>query len=283
MDLLNNVMLVTGASNGIGLEACVVLAQRGARVLMVARDPARGEAAMAQVKLRSGSDNVELLRCDLSSQASIRALAEAVKARTERLDVLVNNAGGVSETRQLTVDGFEQTFAVNHLAYFQLTMLLLDLLERSGPSRVVNVSSRGHRRGTMDLDDPGFEKGGYSIMGAYCRSKLANVLFTLELARRMEGRGVTANCLHPGGVATNIWSRAPAWTKPLINVIGYFAFITPAQGAEPIIHLAASPEMEGRSGEYWHRMKRDEPTALAGDVELAARLWEKSAGWVGVG
>ncbi len=275
-------MLVTGASNGIGLEACVVFARRGARVLMVARDPARGEAAMAQVKSRSGAETVELLLCDLSSQAAIRSLAEAVRARTDRLDVLVNNAGGVSETRQLTVDGIEQTFAVNHLAYVQLTMLLLDVLERSGPARVVNVSSRGHRRGTMDLEDPGFEKGGYSIMGAYCRSKLANVLFTLELSRRMAGRGVTANCLHPGGVATNIWSRAPAWTKPLINVVGYFAFITPEQGAEPIIHLAASPEMAGRTGEYWNRMKREEPIALAKDVELAGRLWERSLGWVGV-
>ncbi|MDP2308886.1 MAG: SDR family oxidoreductase [Pseudomonadota bacterium] len=282
-DLVGKVMLVTGASSGIGLEAGVQLAARGAEVILVARDRTRGEAALADVRQRAGSEKVSLMLCDLSSQAAIRAFAAEFLERHDRLDVLVNNAGGVSDHRTVTVDGIEQTFAVNHLAYFQLTLLLLDLLERSAPSRVVNVASRGHERGTMDIEDPGYEKGGYSIMGAYCRSKLGNVLFTNELARRMAGRGVTANSVHPGGVATNIWSRAPGWAKPFIAVIGWFALIPPSQGARPLVHLAGSAEMEGRTGEYWHELRRKEPSALARDADLAARLWARSAELVGVG
>lgn len=280
-DLVGKVMLVTGASSGIGLEACVQLAARGAEVIMVARNPARGAAALSEVRQRAGSDKVTLMLCDLSSQAAIRSFAAEFLETHDRLDVLVNNAGGVSEHRTLTVDGIEQTFAVNHLAYFQLTLLLLDLLERSAPSRVVNVASRGHERGTMDLEDPGYERGGYSIMGAYCRSKLGNVLFSNELARRMAGRGVTANSLHPGGVATNIWSRAPGWAQPLIAIIGWFALVPPSQGALPIVLLAGSPEMEERTGEYWHVLRRKEPSKLARDADLAARLWACSAELVG--
>ncbi len=276
-DLRGKVMLVTGANSGIGLEACVTLAARGAEVVMVARDPARGEAARAEIQARSGSERVSLLLADLSSQASVRALADTYRAKFDRLDVLVNNAGGVSDTRRVTVDEIEQTWATNHLAYFLLTTLLQDLLVKSAPSRVVVVASRGHQRGTIDLEDPGYARGGYSIMGAYCRSKLANVLFSNELARRLAGTGVTVNSLHPGGVATNIWAGAPGWAKPVISVIGALFFIPPAQGALPIVHLAASPEMEGRTGEYWHEMKRRDPSKSAQDADLARRLWDASA------
>jgi NAD(P)-dependent dehydrogenase (short-subunit alcohol dehydrogenase family) len=281
-DLAGKVIVVTGANSGIGLEASVKLAARGADLVMVARSRERGEAALADVRARSGSDRVTLMLCDMSSQASIRAFAAEFRAGHDRLDVLVNNAGGVSEHRQLTVDGIEQTWATNHLAYFLLTRLLLDLLERTGDARVVNVASRGHVRGTIDLEDPGFEKGGYTIMGAYCRSKLGNVLFTNELARRMAGRGVIANSLHPGGVATNIWGGAPAWIRPIINFVGRFVFISPEQGSRPIVHLAASPEMAGRTGEYWHEMRRTEPSPLAQDADLARRLWDYSSAAVGL-
>src|SRR6185295_9334826 len=204
-DIRGKTVLVTGATSGIGLEASVALARQGARVIMVGRNQAKTEAARADVASRSGSKEVSYLLTDFASQASVRALADAVRSRADRLDVLVNNAGGVNKARTVTADGIETTFAVNHLGYFLLTNLLLDLVVKSAPARIVTVASVGHRRGTMDFDDLGFARG-YSIMKAYARSKLANVLFAAELARRLAGTGVTSNSLHPGAVATNIWS-----------------------------------------------------------------------------
>ena len=275
-------VLITGATNGIGLEASVELARRGARVVMVGRDPARTDAALADVMNRSGSRDVSRLLCDFSSQASIRTLAAAVLASLGRLDVLVNNAGGVNKTRRLTVDGIEMTFAVNHLGYFLLTNLLLGLLVRSAPARVVTVASIGHRRGTLDFDDLGFEHGGYRIMRAYTRSKLANVLFANELARRLAGTGVTSNSLHPGTVATNIWSGAPAWTKPLIRLLLRPSMISPAEGGRTIVQLAASPELEGVTGKYFEKGAAVPPAPLAQDEALARRLWDVSAAMVGL-
>jgi NAD(P)-dependent dehydrogenase (short-subunit alcohol dehydrogenase family) len=268
-------MLVTGANAGIGKEACVKLARAGAEVVMVARDRGRGEAALAEVKQRASSDKVSLLECDFASQASIRALAAAYRERHQRLDVLVNNAGSVSDKRQLTVDGIEQTFAVNHLGYFLITNLLLDLLEKSAPARVVNVASIGHRRGTMDFDDLGYERG-YFIMKAYSRSKLGNVLFTVELARRLAGRGVTVNCLHPGGVATNIWSHAPWYARPVLELGKKLFMISPEQGGDTIVYLAASPEVEGQTGGYYEKNQRVRPARRAEDPALAQRLWDVS-------
>ena len=180
-------ILVTGATRGIGLEASVELVRRGHRVVMVGRDYSRTEAAAADVKRRSGSNEVSHLLCDFSSQKAIRALAATVLSSYDRLDVLVNNAGGVNKTRQMTEDGIEATFAVNHLGYFLLTNLLLDLLVRSAPARVVTVASDGHRHGTLDFGDIGFERG-YGLLKAYARSKLANVLFAAELSRRVWAR-----------------------------------------------------------------------------------------------
>ena len=273
-DLSGKTALVTGASSGIGLEACVVLARRGARVLMVARDRDRGEAARADVARRAGSDAVTLLLCDFASQAATRALADQVKAATERLEILVNNAGSVSPKRQLTEDGIEQTFAVNHLGYFLLTNLLLDLVVASAPARIVNVSSIGHRQGTLDFDDLGFERG-YGIMKAYSRSKLANVLFTTELARRLEGTGVTVNALHPGAVATHIWSHAPAIARPILAVAKLF-MISPAEGGDRIVYLATSPEVEGKTGGYYEKNRLVTAARLARDPSLASRLWSVS-------
>jgi retinol dehydrogenase-14 len=273
--------LVTGASSGIGLEASVKLAARGARVLMVARDPARGEAARAEVVRRSGSEKVELLLCDFSSQKATRALADQVRERVERLDILINNAGSVSPKRQLTEDGIEQTFAVNHLGYFLLTNLLLDLVVAAAPARIVNVSSIGHRQGTLDFDDLGFERG-YQIMRAYGRSKLANVLYTRELAQRLEGTGVTANCLHPGAVATNIWSGAPWFARPVLEIGKRLSMVSPAKGGARITYLAASPEVEGKTGGYYEQDKLKEPAALAQDAAVGTRLVDVSRELVGL-
>jgi NAD(P)-dependent dehydrogenase (short-subunit alcohol dehydrogenase family) len=278
-DVGGKTVLVTGATSGIGLEASVALAKRGARVVMVGRDHSRTETATADVKTRSGSRDVSHLMCDFSSQASIRGLAAAFRARHDRLHVLVNNAGGVSKRRSLSADGIEMTFAVNHLGYFLLTNLLLDMLERSAPARVVTVASVGHRNGTLDFDDLGFERG-YSIMRAYSRSKLANVLFAAELARRLEGKGVTSNSLHPGSVDTNIWSGAPVWAKPIIAILFRPRFISAAKGAERIVQLAADPALEGVSGKYFEDGAESLPAPLARDVALAKRLWDVSASMV---
>jgi retinol dehydrogenase-14 len=279
--LSGKTILITGATNGIGLEAAVELARRGARIVMVGRDPQRTEAAVAGVQTRSGSRDVSHLLCDFSSQASIRALAQDVLGRLDRLDVLVNNAGGVNKARRLTVDGVEMTFAVNHLGYFLLTNLLLDLLKRSAPARVVTVASIGHRRGTLDFADLGYERG-YAIMRAYTRSKLANVLFAAELARRLAGTGVTSNSLHPGSVATNIWSGAPTWAKPLIAILYRPFFLTVEEGAATIVQLAAAPELEGVTGKYFEKGVAVPPAPLAQDEALAKRLWDVSAAMVGL-
>ena len=274
-------ILITGATNGIGLEAAVALARQGARVVMVGRDPHRTEAAVAEVQRRSGSAEVSHLLCDFSSQTSIRSLAEAIRARHDRLDVLINNAGGVNKTRRLTVDGIEATFAVNHLGYFLLTHLLADLLVGSAPARVVTVASAGHRSGTLDFDDLGYERG-YSLLRAYTRSKLANVLFAAELARRLQGTGVTSNSLHPGVVSTNIWAGAGSWLKPLIRTLLRPFFLSAEEGGATIVQLAADPELEGVTGKYFEKGKVVTPAPLARDEALAKRLWDVSASLTGL-
>ncbi len=281
-DLSGKTILVTGATSGIGLEACVVFAQRGASVVMIGRDPARTKAAVEQVTRRSGvSGSVESLLCDFASQKQIRALAEAVRAKYPRIDVLVNNAGLVYEKRTLTEDGIEATYAVNHLGPFLFTELILDRVVAAAPSRIVNVSSLGHNRATMNLADVGFEKD-YGIMKAYGRSKLGNVLFTRALAKRLEGKNVTVNCLHPGAVATNIWSRAPAWTKPLLAVIKSLIMITPEQGGQTLVYAATSPELEGKTGLYLEKNRPVYPSRVAQDEALAEQVWAHSAKLVGL-
>jgi len=274
-------VLVTGATSGLGLEASVKLARMGAEVVLVARDRARGEAAVADVQSRSGSRTVSVMYCDFASLTQIRALAIEVSAKHSTLRVLVNNAGSVSAKRMLTEEGLERTFAVNHLGVFLLTNLLLDVLARSAPARVVTVASAAHRQGTLPFDDLQFEHGGYSTNRAYARSKLANVLFTTELARRLAGTGVTANCLHPGVVATNIWSHAPWFTQPLIAV-GKLFMASAEQGAETIVYLAASPEVQGLTGGYYERNRIVVPSRLGQDEAIARRLWERSAALVGL-
>ena len=268
------VVLVTGATSGIGLEASVKLARMGADLLMVGRDAKKTESAVAEVKARSGSAKVTALNCDFASQQQIRRLADEVKKIRPRLDVLVNNAGTVSDVRRVTEDGIELTFAVDHLGYFLLTSLLLDLLQKSAPARVVSVASVAHRQGTMDFADLGFASG-YQIMRAYARAKLANVLFTRELAKRLDGKGVTVNCLHPGAVATNIWAKAPWWAKPALAIAKLF-MIDSEKGGDRIVWLATSPDVEGKTGGYYERDALVRPSRLASDDAVATRLWDES-------
>jgi NAD(P)-dependent dehydrogenase (short-subunit alcohol dehydrogenase family) len=282
-DLSGKSVLVTGANSGIGLEACVQLARMGADLTMVARDRSKGEAAVRAVEARARRSRGDaprvrtpaLLLCDMASQSEIRALADEYRRTHARLDILINNAGSVSPSRELTADGIEKTFAVNHLGYFLLTTLLLDLIVKSAPSRIVNTSSIGHYRGTIDFDDLDFDKEPYNIMKAYGRSKLANVLFTRELAKRLAGSGVTVNALHPGAVATNIWSHAMWWARPLLAVAKLF-MVTPEQGGERLVYLAASPEVEGKTGGYYDNNRLTTPSPLAQDDAVATRLWHVS-------
>jgi retinol dehydrogenase 14 len=275
-DLSGKTVLITGATSGIGLKASIALARMGARVVMVGRDPSKTAQRVAEVRADSGSSFVDSLLCDVASQAQIHALADSFRATYDRLDVLVNNAGSAYARRTLTEDHLEATFAVNYLSVFLLTNLLLDRLIRSTPARVVNVASNGHYGGTMDFDDLGFERG-YQIMRAYSRSKLAEVLFTRELARRLEGTGVTVNCVHPGAVATNIWDRAPAYTRPIFALAKRIAMISPEAGAATIVYLASSPEVTGKTGLYFEKNQPKTPSRLAQDDALATRLWDESA------
>ncbi len=215
--------------------------------------------------------------CDLSSQADIRRFADEFKATHDRLDVLINNAGLYLRKRETTVAGIEMTFAVNHLAYFLLTNLLLDLLKRSAPSRIVNVSSDAHKHGHINFDDLQGERG-YSGVKAYCHSKLANVLFTRELAGRLAGTNVTANCLHPGAVATSIFRALP---KPIEAIIKLLT-TSPEKGAQTSIYLAGSPDVEGVTGKYFVRSAEARTSAEAQDDEVAARLWAESARLTGL-
>jgi NAD(P)-dependent dehydrogenase (short-subunit alcohol dehydrogenase family) len=277
-DLAGKTILITGATSGIGLEASVAVARMGARMVMVGRDPNKTTQRVAEVKSRSGSSSVDSLLCDLASQKQVRNLAREVIEKYERLDVLVNNAGTVFMNRTLTEDGIEATFAVNYLSAFLLTNLLLDRLIRSAPSRIVNVSSDGHYSGSMDFSDLGFSRGMWTrnIFPAYARSKLALVLFTRELARRLQGTGVTVNAVHPGAVATNIWNRAPLFTRPLFAILKRVAMISPEHGGATIVYLAASPEVESTSGEYFEKNRARQPSRLAQDDTLATRLWAES-------
>lgn len=273
-------MLVTGANAGIGKVTARELAKMGATVVMVARSRERGTAALAEVKAASGNNRVDLLLADLSSQASIRQLADDFRAKYDHLHVLVNNAGAYFMKRQETVDGLEMTFALNHLGYFMLTLLLLDMLKASAPARIVNVTSGAHFGGRLNFDDLQAKKryAGFPVYGA---SKLANVLFTYELARRLEGTGVTANCLHPGFVASNFAHNNGFLAQLGMKALRPFA-LSVEQGAETSIYLASSPEVEGVTGKYFTKKKAVKSSAQSYDVETARHLWQASADLTGL-
>jgi NAD(P)-dependent dehydrogenase (short-subunit alcohol dehydrogenase family) len=269
----DRVCLITGANSGIGLATAKALARMGATILMVSRDPARGATARADITADSGNDQVELFTADLASQAAIRGLSREIHARYTRLNVLINNAGGYMSQRLVSPDGLEMTFAVNHLGYFLLTDLLLDLLEAGAPARIVNVSSGAHKGAHMDFGDLQSEKS-YHAWRAYGQSKLANVLFTNALARRLEGTGVTVNAVHPGVVATN-FGKSGGLMRFGLRVAGRF-MLTPEEGADTVVWLASSPEAEGITGKYFVKRKAVRSSPESRDVAVQDRLWEIS-------
>jgi len=272
-DLSGRICLVTGATRGIGRATAEALARMGAQVLLHGRDSASVGAVVREM-VRYGQ--VTGVVGDLSSLAAVRKLAKEVAAQHPRLDVLVNNAGGGARRREITVDGLERTFAVNHLAPFLLTNLLLERLKASSAGRVVTVSSMAHRGGKLDFDDLNWERRKYSTLGAYSASKLANILFTTELARRLGGSTVTANSLHPGVVATNIFNNSMGVTGRIFTVLFRPFLLSPAKGALTSIYLASSPEVANVTGKFFDKC-RETPTAPAAqDAAAASRLWEIS-------
>jgi NAD(P)-dependent dehydrogenase (short-subunit alcohol dehydrogenase family) len=274
-------VLVTGGTGGIGMATAAGLAALGARVGITGRDQARAEAAAAGIRAATGNPAVDVFAADMSVQAQVRRLAAQVAATYPRLDVLVNNVGGFWAHRHVTTDGLERTFALNHLASFLLTNLLMDRLTASAPARIITVSSGAQARGRIDFDDLQGERN-YSGQRAYSQSKLATVMFTYELARRLEGTGVTATVLHPGVVRTSFGAEDQA---------AHFAFViraarpfmkTPAQGAVTPVYLASSPQVEGITGRYFANRKPKTSAKTAYDTAATGRLWQASADLAGL-
>lgn len=270
----DKVCIVTGGNSGIGLSTAIGLARQGAKTVIVSRSLERGQAAVESVRAATGV-SVDLVQGDLGSLATTRALAEELLERYPEIHVLVNNAGLWLAERTLTPDGLETTFAVNHLGPFLLTNLLLERLIASGPARIVNVSSAGHRQGKLKFDDLQAERG-YGKVQAYCDSKLCNVLFTRELARRLEGTQVTANSLHPGVVNTNLGNKAPAPIKWFMKRFGSYVLSSPEKGARTSLHVATAPELAGVSGRYFKSSREVTPSRAARNDEDARRLWAVS-------
>jgi len=274
-------VLITGGSSGIGKATAIGLAALGARVAITGRDLGRAEAAAVDIRAATGNPAVDAFGADLSSQAEVRRLAADVLDAYPRLDVLVNNVGGSWATRHVTADGLEHTFALNHLAAFLLTSLLLDRLKASAPARVVTVSSNAQSLGKIDFEDLQGERK-YSEQKAYPQSKLASVMFTYELARRLEGTGVTATVLHPGVVSTRFGSEDPSLIFKVV-VPFYRPFMkTPQQGAATSIYLASSPKVEGVTGRYFAKGRPQTSNKASYDESAAARLWRVSTDLVGI-
>jgi retinol dehydrogenase 12 len=272
--LEGRIALVTGATNGIGRVTAQELARGGARVLIVARDRARGQATAAGIRDATGAPAPDVLLGDLSSQAEVRRLAREIRERTPRLDLLVNNAGAIFAEREVSADGLEMTFALNHLAYFLLTLELLPLLEQAPRSRIVNVASVAHERGRIDFDDLQGERA-YSMWKAYQQSKLANVLFTRELARRLGSRDVTANALHPGVIASGFGRNGRGLFSWLV-ALGAPLLSSPEKGARTTLHVATSPDLQGVTGRYFSDCREKVPARAAQDGDAALRLWQIS-------
>lgn len=277
MTMNGKICLVTGASSGIGKATALGLAKMGATVVMVCRDANKGQAALSEIKRKSGNNSVDLLLADLSSQEAIRRLASEYKSKYQQLHVLINNAGVYYTKRHVTVDGLEAMFAVNYLARFLLTNLLLDIIKRSAPARIINVAGAYHAKGKINFDDLQGEKD-FDGQRANHQSKLADVLFTYELGRRLEGTGVTVNCLHPGMVVTDLIDKDkdfPVFFKYLYK-LSRPLMKSPARGAATSLYLASSPEVEGISGQYFVNKKISPSSPDSHDPQLAQRLWAVS-------
>jgi NAD(P)-dependent dehydrogenase (short-subunit alcohol dehydrogenase family) len=270
----NKICLITGATSGIGQAAALALAQKGATVIVAGRDERRCQDTVAHIQRDTQNFHVDYLLADLSVQAQVRALAVEFKSRYERLDVLVNNAGVINFFRKLSADGIEMTFAVNHLAYFLLTNLLLDTLKASAPARIVNVASNSHLGEHLDFDNLELKRG-YNPGKAYGRSKLANLYFTYELARRLQGTGVTVNAMHPGFVRTNMAANN-GWLVRLFLPLVHLNSLTPEQGARTAVYLASSPDVEGVTGKYFVHEREVPSDPISYDESVAKRLWEVS-------
>ncbi|XP_031603284.1 retinol dehydrogenase 11-like isoform X1 [Oreochromis aureus] len=277
-------VLITGANTGIGKETAVDMARRGARVILACRDMEKANKAAEEVKKRSGNDSVIVRKLDLASLQSIRQLAKDVLASEERLDVLINNAGIMSCPKWKTEDGFEMQFGVNHLGHFLLTNCLLDLLKKSSPSRIVNVSSLAHERGQIYFDDINQDKD-YQPWRSYAQSKLANVLFTRELANRLQGTGVTAYSLHPGVIHTELgrhfWPTVPLWKRVFYMPLVFFVK-NPTEGAQTTIYCAVEESLQNESGLYYSDCAPKTAAPQGLDDEAAKKLWELSASMVGL-
>jgi len=270
------VCVITGATSGIGLIAAERLAAEGARVVLVGRDKARGEAALARIGARVPGARLAIHYADLSLLAEMERAAAAIAAAEPRVDVLINNAGAMFTRRGVTADGLERTFALNHMAYFVLSNRLRERLSAAAPARIVSVASEAHRGNTLDFADLQSERN-YRGFTVYGRSKLANILFTRELARRLAGTGVTANCLHPGFVATRFGDNNGGLVRLGIGIAKNFFAIAPEKGAETIVYLARSPEVAGSTGGYFAKSRPATPSMAAQDDAAAKRLWEESA------
>ena len=267
-------VVATGATSGIGEVAVMKLAAMGARIVFVARDAARAEATLAKLEQIAPGRGHRVHIADLSLIAETRRVAKTIAESEPRVDALVNNAGAMFSSRRVTAEGLERTFALNHMAYFVLTRALGERLAASAPARVVSTASRAHAGARLDFDDLQCERG-YSARKAYGRSKLCNILFTRELARRLQGTGVAANCLHPGSVASRFGDDAGGWIGLLIPLAKRFA-ISPEEGADTIVYLVSSPEAGSVSGEYFCQRRIEKPSAAARDDATARRLWEAS-------
>lgn len=277
--MTGRIAIVTGANSGIGKETVRGLARLGATVVLACRSRERGEASRGEIQDETGNSDLAVMDLDLARYASVRAFARAFAATYEGLHVLVNNAGIYTAKRVLTVDGFESTFQTNHLGPFLLTNLLLDRLAASAPSRIVNVASEASQMGRIHLNDPNLARN-WSGFRAYCQSKLANILFSAELGRRLPAN-ITANSLHPGGVRTNLARRGGGWFAVGFRLAMPF-LIGAANGADTVTWLASSPELEGVTGEYFEKRRRIEPNPIARDASVARRLWELSESMTGL-
>ncbi|HZY94013.1 MAG TPA: SDR family oxidoreductase [Candidatus Bathyarchaeia archaeon] len=275
VDMTGKVCLVTGGNSGIGKESAVGLAKLGATVVIVSRNADKGEAAVVEIRTRSGNQDVELLQADLSSQDSVRQLADEYRRRYKKLHVLLNNAGIYLPKRIVTVDGLEATFATNHLGHFLLTNLLLDLLKTSAPSRIINITSSAHYGYEINFEDLMGEKK-FSSFQAYGRSKLANVLFTYELAKKLEGTRVTVNCLHPGVVRTGFGKDLGGFFSIAVRVVSPF-MMSPEKSARAAVYLATAPELENVTGKHFSKGKEEKSSKESYDPVMAEKLWQVSA------
>ncbi len=274
LSMKGRVVVITGATSGIGAVAADKMAAMGARIVAIARDPARGEAALARWRKVSPGVDHRIYYADLSLMQQLKRVGAEIAAAEPRIDVLINNAGALFDRRQVTSDGLELTFATNHMSYFVVTLGLWDRLVASAPARIINTSSEAHRRMKMDFED--LQSTRYSPFKAYGRSKLCNILFTRELARQLKGTGVTANCLHPGFVNSRFGDDAKGLFGSAFRFAKRMFAISMDQGSETIVYLASSQEVNGMTGEYFYQCRTKTPTAEAQDDVAAKRLWQES-------